>query len=139
MDDDLELRFLDGPKLIEWFESEGVEYRLLTEAQQRRWSDWRKGCRADLYSNTVDRIMTEHYLSSRLIPDDCWSEDQKNKNEGRKPRPAAEMKRLREEGRLLLAAGCGIVEVRTKLGVSERTVRKWRRQLLEDEADLVAA
>ena len=132
--DDLELRFLDGPKLVEWLISEGVKYSHLTDAQQRRWSDWRRGCRADLYSNTVDRILTEYYLSSRLIPDDVWSEDQKNKNAGKKRRTPAEQKRLREEGRLLLAAGCTLVEVRTKLGVSEAAVRKWRRDMVKEEA-----
>lgn len=132
MSDDLELRFLDGPKLIEWLTSEGVVYGHLTDAQQRRWSDWKRGCRADLYSNTVDRILTEHYLSSRLIPDEIWSKDQRTRNQGRKQRPPAEQKRLREEGRLLLAAGCTIVEVRTKLGVSEQAVRKWRRDMQKE-------
>lgn len=133
MDEELQLRFLDGPKLVEWLMEEGVQYRHLTDAQQRRWSDWRRGCRADLYSNTVDRILTEYYLSSRLIPDDVWSRDQLNKNAGRKQRPPAEQKRLRAEGRLLLAAGCSIVEVRTKLGVSEQAVRKWRKDLEKEE------
>ena len=134
MKDPDELRFIDGPKLVEWLISEGVEYRHLTDAQQRRWSDWRRGCRADLYSNPVDRILTDNYLSSRLIPDDAWAKDQRNKNEGRKPLPPAEQARLRAEGRLLLAAGCTIVEVRKKLGVSEGTVRKWRRRMIEDQA-----
>jgi hypothetical protein len=79
-------RFLDGPKFVAFLKSEGVQRHHLTESQKRRYYEWERGARADLYSPTgdtssVDQILTEHSLFN-LIPDDCWSEDQEPTKRG---------------------------------------------------------
>ena len=79
-------RFLDGPKFIAFLNSEGVFRHHLTDSQKRRYYEWEHGARADLYSpvpgpSPVDCILTEHGLFN-LIPDDCWSNDQKPRKRG---------------------------------------------------------
>jgi hypothetical protein len=128
-----ELRFLDGPKFIKWMkEEEGVDPSLLTESQKRRWYDWGQGQRADLYSSAVDRIMTDHYISSRLIPDDVWAKDQRNRNEGRTQLPPKEQQARKAEGRMLLVADVAASDIANKLNVSVATVRVWKRQLRKE-------
>lgn len=135
MDDNLELRFLDGPRFTRWLvEEEKFSPSVLGDSQRRRWYDWERGGRADLYSNSVDRILTDMMLSSRLIPDDVWSEDQSLRAEGKPRKPIAEQKRLRDEGRLLIQAGVTAREVANKLDVSMTTVRNWRRCMRKEEA-----
>jgi hypothetical protein len=134
MDDNLDLRFLDGPRFTNWLkEEEGFDPATLSDSQRRRWYDWEKGSRADLYSNTVDRIMTNMLLSSRLIPDCVWSPDQSLRAEGKPRKPLAEQKRIRDEGRLLLEAGCTTQQVTEQLDVSKTTVRNWRRRMRKEE------
>lgn len=135
MDDNLELRFLDGPRFTRWLvEEEKFLPSVLEDSQRRRWYDWERGGRADLYSNTVDRILTDMMLSSRLIPDDVWSEDQSSRAEGKPRKPLAEQQRLRNEGRLLIEAGVHARDIAEKLGVSMTTVRNWRRRMRKEAA-----
>ncbi len=125
-----EPRFLDGPKFVKWLvEIEQVDFSNLTESQQRRWRDWTLGQRADLYSNAVDRILTDHYISPSLIPDDCWSENQNARNAGKKRPPVEVAKKRREEGRLLIMAGNHVNDISKTLSVSPTTVRNWRRKM----------
>ena len=127
------LRFLDGPKFIKWLQhEEKVDPSLLTESQKRRWYDWGQGQRADLYSSAVDRILTDNYISSRLIPDDVWSENQLNRNEGNTQLPPQEQKARKAEGRMLLVADVSSKDIASKLNVSIATVRVWRRQLKKE-------
>jgi DNA-binding NarL/FixJ family response regulator len=139
-----EPRFLDGPKFTKWLtEVEQVNVLHLTESQKRRWRDWTLGQRADLYSSAVDRILTDHYIAIRLIPDDCWSENQLSRNEGQKHLPPKEQKARREEGRLLLRAGLHVDRIAEQLDVSPTTVRNWRRKMRKEDAldmaDTIAA
>lgn len=128
-----EPRFLDGPKFTKWLmEEEGVDPVSLTESQRRRWYDWTKGQRADLYSNAVDRIMTDNYISSRLVPDDVWAKNQKAKNEGKKQLPPKEQQARKAEGRMLLLAEVHPNDISARLKVSVTTVRIWKRQLKEE-------
>lgn len=128
-----DMRFLDGPKLIKWLqEEEKVDPSLLTESQKRRWYDWGQGQRADLYSSAVDRILTDNYISSRLIPDDVWAKDQRNRNEGRTQLPPQEQKARKAEGRMLLVADVHASDIANKLNVSVATVRVWKRQLKKE-------
>lgn len=136
MEDNLDLRFLDGPRFTRWLvEEEKFEPSSLGDSQRRRWYDWERGGRADLYSNAVDRILTDHMISSRLIPDDVWSSDQRLKAEGKPRKSPAEQQRLRDEGRLLLAAGVATKEIAAKLGVSATTIRNWRRRMRQELAN----
>jgi DNA-binding NarL/FixJ family response regulator len=128
-----EPRFLDGPKFIKWLvEEEGVDPTVLTDSQKRRWYDWKQGQRADLYSSAVDRIMTDHYISSRLVPDDVWSENQLTKNEGKTQLPPKEQKARKAEGRMLILAGVTAKQIANDLGVSMATIRVWKRQMRKE-------
>lgn len=132
-----DLRYLDGPKLTKWLlEEEHLDYSSLTDSQKRRWREWTLGARADLYG-TVDQILTDNLIAIRLIPDDCWTDQQRYKN-GRPQSNGPEAKRKRAEGRLLLAAGLGINEIAEKLEVTPTTVRKWRRKMAQEEEALAA-
>lgn len=134
MDDNSHLRYLDGPRFVRWLaEDEQIDYSVLTDSQKRRWYDWSKGTRADIYCLTVDQILTENYISSRLIPDDVWAADQRKANQGRTHLPLKEQKLRREEGKLLLRAGCGVKEISKKLNVSITTVRNWQRAMRKEE------
>lgn len=135
MDDNLSLRYLDGPQFVRWLEEEeGIDRSVLTDSQKRRWYDWSKGSRADIYCLAVDQILTEHLISSRLIPDDVWASDQRKNIHGRKALPEKEQRLRREEGKLLLRAGCGAKEVSKKLNVSITTARNWQRAMRKEEA-----
>ncbi len=126
-------RFLDGPKFTKWLmEEEGVDPVSLTDSQRRRWYDWTKGQRADLYSNAVDRIMTDNYISSRLVPDDVWSDNQLAKNQGKKQLPPKEQQARKAEGRMLLLAEVHPNDISERLKVSVTTVRIWKRQLKKE-------
>lgn len=132
-----ERRYLDGPKFTRWLlEEEHLDYSSLTDSQKRRWREWTLGARADLYG-TVDQILTDNLIAIRLIPEECWTNQQRYKN-GRPQAVGKEAKRIRSEGRLLLAAGVGIKEIAEKLGVTETTVRKWRRKMAAEEEALAA-
>jgi hypothetical protein len=76
-------RFLNGPKFVAWLISEGINKRDVTESQNRRWHDWEKGSRADVYATTTDQLLTDHYLHA-LIPDDVWALDQQPSPRGPK-------------------------------------------------------
>jgi len=128
-----ELRFLDGPKFIKWLQhEEKVAPALLTDAQKRRWYDWGQGQRADLYSNAVDRILTDNYISSRLIPDEVWAENQLTKNSGHKQLPPKQQQARKAEGRMLIMAEVPPRDIAEKLKVSLATVRVWSRQLRKE-------
>lgn len=130
-------RYLDGPKFTTWLlEEEGLDYSSLTDSQKRRWREWTLGARADLYG-TVDQILTDNLISIRLIPEDCWTNQQRYKN-GRPPVTGKAAKRKRAEGRLLLAAGLPIEEIAQKLEVTPTTVRKWRRKMAAEDTALAA-
>ncbi len=135
MNDNLHLRFLDGPRFTRWLvEEEKFDPAVLGDSQRRRWYDWERGARADLYSNSVDRILTDQLISSRLIPDDCWSQDQSLRAEGKPRKPLAEQAQIRAEGRMLLEAGLTPKDITKKLDVSLTTVRNWRRRMRKEEA-----
>jgi DNA-binding NarL/FixJ family response regulator len=134
VEDNTELRYLDGPKLVEWLKEENVDYSNLSDNQKRRWFDWSKGARADVYSLTLDQIMTDNYLSSRLIPDDVWSKEQARFKLSAPRRSAKEQRATRDEGKLLLRAGCSHRDVARKLGVSRNTVRNWANAMEDDLA-----
>lgn len=68
-------RYLDGPKFVAFLLSEGIHKHQVPESVQRRWHDWERGARADVYTASVDRLLTDELLLD-LIPDDCWSENQ---------------------------------------------------------------
>jgi hypothetical protein len=84
-------RFLDGPKFVAWLESEGVTKTGLTESQYRRWFDWERGARADLYTASTDQLLTDNYLHN-LIPDDVWARDQEPVSRGPKKQRQATSK-----------------------------------------------
>jgi hypothetical protein len=131
-----EPRYLDGPKLTTWLvEEEGLDLSTLTDSQKRRWRDWALGTRADLYG-TVDQILTNNLIAIRLIPDDCWTDEQQYKKAHLCS--AKEARLRRDEGRLLLSAGVGIKEVARRLGVTQTTVRNWRRKMTEEESSIAA-
>lgn len=135
MDDNLHLRYLDGPQFVRWLEEEeGIDRNVLTDSQKRRWYDWSKGGRADIYCLAVDRILTDHLISSRLIPDYVWAVDQRKNIHGRKSLPEKQQRLRREEGKLLLRAGCDPKEISKKLNVSITTVRNWRRAMRKEDA-----
>ena len=122
-----ELRFLDGPKLVKWLsEEEGVKPESLTDAQRRRWRDWVNGERADLYG-AVDRILTAKGIAMRLIPDDCWAEDQRAERKARLSQ--AEIDNLRQKAAELMEKGKDNDEIATKLDLDRTTVRRWRKKL----------
>lgn len=125
-------QYLDGPSFVEFLVSEGVNLEILPESHKRRVYDWRQGARASIYG-TADKILTDHCISERLIPDECWAADQRVTNKGHHQKTPAEMKKLREQGTALLVDGYTTNQVAKKVGVSVVTAQKWRRQL---EADL---
>jgi hypothetical protein len=121
-----EPRYLDGPKLVEWLtKDEGVKFERLTDAQKRRWRDWEAGERADLYG-AVDRILTSQGISMRLIPDDCWSRDQRKERKARLSRE--EMQALRREALVLIKEGHDNKHIAQRLDVNNTTVGKWRKK-----------
>lgn len=114
-------RYLDGPKLVEWLTEEGVDHRSLTDAQKRRWREWKSGDRADLYG-LVDRVLTNNGLSIRLIPDDCWSENQEFLLN-------ASYKEAKQDAQILLQEGrLNNKEIAKKVGVTPDTIKKWSKQ-----------
>ena len=119
-------RYLDGPKLVSWLKEEGVKPEKLTDAQKRRWRDWVKGDRADLYG-AVDRILTNHGISMRLIPDDCWAKDQRAERKARLS--SEEIANLKREAALLINEGGGNEEIAKRLNLDKSTIRRWRKQV----------
>jgi hypothetical protein len=117
--------YLDGPSFIEFLESEGVDLSVQPESRLRRIYDWRMGGRASIYG-AAGHILTEECISERLIPDRCWSSEQKRYS---KPRLTREQEReRREDGMLMLANGMTVAEIARELGVTRRIVRNWRGQ-----------
>lgn len=119
-------RYLDGPRFVKWLEQEGVKFSDLTDSQQRRWRDWEQGSRADLYG-TADRILTDNYILPVLIPDECWSDNQRRYEKASRL-PVKESKMRKAEGLLLVEAGVHVDEVAKRLGVCSTTVRNWLRK-----------
>jgi hypothetical protein len=125
MEETEELRYLDGPKLVKWLaEEEGIRPEGLTDAQKRRWRDWVNGERADFYG-AVDRVLTNHGISMRLIPDDCWAADQKKHKA--KARSREEMRAVKREALVLVQQGYENKQIAQKLNVNESTIGKWKR------------
>ncbi len=81
-------RFLDGPRFIAFLASEGIHRHHMSNSQKRRFYEWEQGARADIYTESTDRLITDHCLLA-IIPDDCWSEDQRPAQRG--PRSARNM------------------------------------------------
>lgn len=124
-------RYLDGPRFVKWLEEEGVKFSDLTDTQQRRWRDWEKGSRADLYK-TADRILTDNYILPGLIPDECWSENQlRYENASRPPKKESDLRKA--EGLMLVEAGVHVNEIADRLGVCPTTVRNWTRKQRQEQ------
>jgi len=59
--------YLDGPRLVEWLEGEGVQ-----AGESRAFKSWRAGAVATVYA--ADRFLTKNGLHIHLLPDDLWVE-----------------------------------------------------------------
>lgn len=125
--------YLDGPKFWAWLQSEGIKKQDLTDSCRRRLSEWEKGARANIYTSTVDQLLTDNYLSSRLIPDDVWSEDQTHTNTGKKmpyvSRETREQRRHEVELMLIQDAGQRVIDIAKTCNVSKQTVSRIKREL----------
>ena len=121
-------QYLDGPSFVEFLVSEGVNLEILPESHKRRVYDWRQGARASIYG-TADKILTDHCISERLIPDECWAADQRITSQRMPRRDPKEMDELREDGKMMLLNGMTTNKVARELGVSVTTAQNWRRQL----------
>lgn len=121
-------RYLDGPKLVKWLtEEEGLKPEKLTDAQRRRWRDWKSGERADVYG-AVDRILTNAGISFRLIPEDCWCPNQTRYEKNRGRRLSNDEARARKQDALsMFAQGKEPSEIANELGLALDTVRRWKR------------
>jgi hypothetical protein len=126
MDEELP-RWLDGPKFIAFLLSEGIVKSEQPESTLRRWTDWERGGRADIYG-AAGNVMTENLISERFIPDDCWSKDQKYL---RKRSPKVDARK--SEGLKMLEDGFSMRKVGEALGVSRRTVNRWKAESLTQE------
>ena len=69
-------RFLNGPRLAAWIETEFPDFRSIAgSGAARRVSAWRSGIRADIYS--LDRILVALAAHPSDIPAECWEADQR--------------------------------------------------------------
>jgi hypothetical protein len=128
MDEELP-RWLDGPRFIAFLLSEGVVKSQQSDAALRRWTDWERGGRADIYG-AAGNILTENLIAERLIPGDVWAEEQKflrNKS--------PKLDARKSEGLALLEQGIGMRKVAEALGVSRRTVNRWKAEALTEGVD----
>jgi len=121
--DDALPRFLDGIKFTDWLKSEGVKKSDLTESENRRFWGWEKGCRADVESSVCDTLLTR-YLIQNLIPDDCWSANQRR----------CEPREKSLEIRALLEAGHDRAEVAERLNMNRNAVARHSRRLDKERA-----
>jgi hypothetical protein len=122
-------RWLDGPKFIAFLLSEGVVKSEQSDATIRRWTDWERGGRADRYG-AADKVLTENMIAERLIPADVWATEQRFLR-NRSPKVDAR----RSEGLKLLEGGMGMRKVAEALGVSRRTVNRWKAEHLTGSVD----
>jgi hypothetical protein len=132
-------RYLDGPRLVEWLEAEGLVYideddrrstcGLRSEGSyctaydmdgrqsfMRRFSEWRSGSTASVY--TVDEFLIARGRHLSELPDDLYVSH----------RRATVESGVRSEAVALYAAGVGPREVGRRLGVNESSVDRWARR-----------
>jgi hypothetical protein len=125
-------KYLDGPRFCDWLESEGVNLSHLPDSQIRRVREWRTGSRADIYSGSVDKIMTDNLLAISSIPDEAFSENQQFKiNPGTANKLPEEERVARKERaeKLLIEGGMTVIRIAEETGVSMTTIGKWKRSL----------
>jgi hypothetical protein len=122
-------RWLDGPKFIDFLLSEGVVKGEQPGATIRRWTDWERGGRADIYG-AAGNVLTENLISERLIPADVWANEQKYLR-----KRSVKLDARKSEGLALLEQGLGMRKVAEALGVSRRTVNRWKAEALTEGVD----
>lgn len=129
------LEYLDGPRFLEWLEEEGIDWQATTESQRRRICDWKKGTRANIYTGTVDSLMTDNYLAISCIPDEVWSENQAHAASGHKNKKDMSWEARRErraDCELMLIQGDKTTkQIAEEVGVSKTAVGTWKRELRE--------
>jgi hypothetical protein len=118
-------RYLNGPRLVAWLTSEGIEREHLTDSETRRYYDWERGDRADVYSQIVDRMLTRYGIALVNLPDDIWDVHQ---------RPTIKHLGRKAETRELLAAGIPEIEIAERLGLRPNTVHRHRRAMDKESA-----
>jgi DNA-binding NarL/FixJ family response regulator len=128
MDEELP-RWLDGRKFIAFLLSEGVVKSEQSDAIIRRWTDWERGGRADIYG-AAGNVLTENLISERLIPADVWANEQKYLR-----KRSVKLDARKSEGLALLEQGLGMRKVAEALGVSRRTVNRWKAEALTEGVD----
>jgi hypothetical protein len=129
-------RYLDGPNFVAFLTAEGIASENLTETEARKFHDWKNGVRADVYSATVDRLLTRYGLPVSYLPDEVWSDEQRHHNrrsKKRKRQPTISAKK-RAEGIAYLADGCSELFVSDVLGVPRTAVKTWSRMAAERRA-----
>ena len=128
--------YLDGPRFCRWLESEGVDLTALSDSQIRRVRDWKLGSRANIYSGSVDKIITDHYLSISRIPDEVFADNQKfkmNPGTNNKLSNKARLERKINGEILLMQGNKTMAQISEEIGVSITTLGKWKRSLRRRE------
>jgi hypothetical protein len=69
--------WLDGPAFVQWLEDHGMRTMVeLTENEQRRVNEWRRGGRANVY--TADKVLTRLGRHLWELPDTLWADLQRH-------------------------------------------------------------